>query len=157
MTARLILATALASFGLTGALAQELLPPEKAFRVEARLVSPTLAEFQYRMAPGYVLYQERFSFSGVGGDVVIDAVELPRAAAGSEGSPPHQVAVYRDSVTVRVRLRAGQGRPGSVVGTAQGCAIDVGVCYPPVKATLALANPLDIEAFIDRASKGSRH
>ena len=119
--------------------ADELLEPEKAFRLSARAPDPTAVEVQFRIADGYYMYRDKFRFAVAGGD----------ARLGEPQFPPGQrkkdeffgdVETYRKQVTVKVPITVPkEGRDSSLPAraeklqlevTSQGCA-DVGVCYPP--------------------------
>jgi len=119
--------------------ADDLLEPEKAFRLSARALDPTAVEVQFRIADGYYMYRDKFRFAVADGD----------ARLGEPQFPPGQrkkdeffgdVETYRKQVTVKVPVTVPkEGRDPSLPAraeklqlevTSQGCA-DVGVCYPP--------------------------
>lgn len=137
--------------------AQDLLPPEKAYRVESRQVGQGVVEFDYQIAPGYILYKDRFSAELVGVPGRLE-VELPPPQTKLDHVTNHQVDFYRDRVTVRVKLPGGQAKPAAgVVATAQGCAVEAGVCYPPVKATWVAQGAIDVEAMMGRSAGCQSH
>jgi len=117
--------------------ADELLDPEKAFRLSARALDPTAVEVQFRIADGYYMYRDKFRF----------AVARGEPQLGEPLFPPGQrkrdeffgdVETYRKQVAIKVPVSARRdGRDPSLPVetlrlevTSQGCA-DVGVCYPP--------------------------
>ena len=109
---------------------QVLLEPDEAFRFSARLVSDGMLEVRYRIADGYYLYRERFSFK-----VERDAVQLglPEFPVGEWHSDEFfgRSEIYRRQVTIRIPLETPPGRLGfGLVAVSQGCA-DAGVCYLP--------------------------
>ncbi len=156
MIARALI-VALAVFVATSAAAgPDLLPPDKAYRVESRQVGQSVVEFDYLIAPGYILYKDRFSAELVGASGRLE-LELPPAQSKFDQVTKHQIDFYRDRVTVRVKLPAGQTRPTGVTATAQGCAVEAGVCYPPVKSTWLARGAIDVEAMMGRSGACDSH
>jgi thiol:disulfide interchange protein DsbD len=124
------------SFALTAAFAatpchgqQQLLPPEQAFRIQSTQIDPSAVVFNFSMRPGYVLYHDRFSFSG--GD--IERVELPAPESKFDPILGRSIQFYRGTVSAKVVLRPTSNR-SILTAAAQGCAQEIGVCYPPVSA-----------------------
>lgn len=114
-----------------GVLPDELLEPEKAFRISARALDARTAEVRFEIADGYYMYRNRFKFATESGRALAD-VELPR------GKPKRdeffgETETYRRQVTMRVPLAAEDAAAGRVrlKVTSQGCA-DKGVCYAPL-------------------------
>ena len=116
--------------------AEELLEADVAFRSSARLAGPGLIEVRYDTAPGYYLYRDRLAFS----------VEPP-AALGKPILPKGEVKVaeffgksviYRNRTVVKIPLSGRNAQTVTLTADLQGCA-DIGVCYPPVRRTYALA------------------
>lgn len=108
----------------------QLLDPKDAFRLTARAVGSHTVQVDFRIAPGYYLYRDRFRFETASGSVIRDAV-LPR---GKMKDDPFfgRTETYRDHVTIRVPI-AGVDLSREAVKlkvVSQGCA-DVGVCYIP--------------------------
>jgi len=154
---------------VTPSLAQqeELLPPEQAFSLSAWVDGDQLVA-EYRIAPGYYMYRERFDFR-------IESSDAP-ASFGAAQMPPGKhkqdeffgdIETYRERVTIRlpIRFEAAVASQLQVKATSQGCA-DLGVCYPPLKQALAIdlqsnarvmptawgANPVDAAAGDDIAT-----
>jgi len=144
MLRALALAAALLTAPVWAAGADDLLEPEKAFRLSARALDPTAVEVQFRIADGYYMYRDKFRFAVV--DVKGTGSE---AKLGEPQFPPGQrkkdeffgdVETYRKQVAVKVPVTVPQdGQDPSLPAraeklqlevTSQGCA-DVGVCYPP--------------------------
>ena len=62
----------------TAAAADDLLEPEKAFRMSARALDPTRVEVRFAIADGYYMYREKFRFALEGaGDSRLGAPEFP--------------------------------------------------------------------------------
>ncbi len=123
-----------ASFALTAAFAatpchgqQQLLPPEQAFRIQSTQIDPSAVVFNFSMSPGYVLYHDRFSFSGAD----IARVEMPAPESKFDPVLGKTIQFYRGAVSAKVVLRPTSSRT-ILTAAAQGCAQEIGVCYPPV-------------------------
>jgi len=119
-----------------------LLEPEKAFRISTRALDARTVEVSFAIAEGYYMYRERFRFA-------VDAAS--KARLGTPQFPPGtrktdeffgEVETYRKQVVIRVPVieSDGAGAALALTVTSQGCA-DIGVCYVPMdsKATIQLA------------------
>ena len=145
MIRALLLGLAVLAAPVWAAGADDLLEPEKAFRLSARALDPTAVEVQFRIAEGYYMYRDRFRFAVAGGS---------DAKLGDPQFPPGQrkkdeffgeVETYRREVAVKLpvtvpkdgRAPSFAAQPGTLrlEVTSQGCA-DVGVCYPPQVQTV---------------------
>jgi thiol:disulfide interchange protein DsbD len=118
----------------------DLLPPEQAFRVAAR-IEQDAALLSWQIADGYYLYRQRFKF----------VAKTPGAEPGEpvfpKGETKHDdffgdMEIYRGRVDVRLPLARKDAAMESLAldVTVQGCA-DAGICYPPFKQTLDLKWP----------------
>jgi thioredoxin:protein disulfide reductase len=117
--------------------ADVLLEPEQAFRLSARLLSETLLEVTYRIAPGYYLYRDKLAFH----------LEPPSLHAGEPQFPAglwHEdeffgrSEIYRDRLTVRIPVSgATEHRRFRLIAVSQGCA-DAGVCFLPIEQSAEL-------------------
>jgi thiol:disulfide interchange protein DsbD len=120
----LLLAVAIAGAGL----AQELLAPEKAFRLSAKAVDPATVEVRFDIARGYYMYRDKFAFAAEPESVKLGPAVFPKGEIKQDeffGT----VETYRRQVVIRVPVEEGAERLKLTV-TSQGCA-DIGVCYPP--------------------------
>lgn len=129
----LILAAALLATmpGILLAQQVDLLPADQAFQVAARQDAPGRIAVDFRIAPGYILYRDRFAFAA---DAPAVRVVNPRFPAPAEKFDPvlnQRVSYYRDHVTVLMDL-AGTPQSFRLKVQAQGCAVEAGVCYPPI-------------------------
>jgi thiol:disulfide interchange protein DsbD len=115
---------------------EELLEPEKAFRVSARALDAGNVEVRFAIADGYYMYRERFKFAAEPGS---------RARLGAPQFPPGvrkkdeffgEVETYRKEVAIRLPVENADG-PLRLTVTSQGCA-DVGVCYIPMDSKLEI-------------------
>ena len=134
---------ALAQFGKAVGLnsgQSEFLDPDDAFTLDTRL-NDGVVEARWTIAPTYYLYRNKFVFDVVDGEgnTVGDAVMSP-------GKPKYDeyfgdVEVYYREAVARIPVLS---RPGDselrLRVTYQGCA-DAGLCYPPIKKTVAHAIP----------------
>jgi len=142
-TASRLGATAVAGLALVALAAgagPALLTAERAFALSARAIDPTAIEVRFQVADGYYLYRDK---------LVIE-VEPP-AKAGTPSKPAGkvvkdeffgEVATWPQDVVIRVPVSG--AKPGStikLVVESQGCASELGVCYPPQRQSMALAVP----------------
>ena len=108
----------------------ELLDPQDAFRLTVKGVDGHSAEVEFRIAPGYYLYRDRFRFETESGKTIADAV-LPTGKVKQDAFFG-RTETYRDHVRIRLPLTGadlGKKRVRLKV-ISQGCA-DAGVCYIP--------------------------
>ena len=135
--AALLLATAPAMSQLFGG--QDLLEPEQAFRVSARALDERNVEVTFRIAEGYYMYRERFSFATQSGQPL--AGVIPRGKV-KEDQFFGKTETFRDFVRIRVPVNAQEAAKGSLNlrVTSQGCS-DKGVCYVPLEQTVRVDLP----------------
>lgn len=114
-----------------GAQGEELLEPEKAFRISTRALDERNVEVRFRIADGYYMYRDRFRFETEDGMLLADAV-FPKGQM-KEDEFFGRTETYRREVRIRVPVDARDADRGTVTlkVTSQGCA-DVGVCYVPL-------------------------
>jgi thioredoxin:protein disulfide reductase len=119
----------------------ELLEPEKAFRFSAQLTDARSIEVNYRIAPGYYLYRDKFRFTVAPAGAKLGPAELP---SGQKHRDEFfgEVETYRGDLRIVLPVELEGTFPPALTLTvlSQGCA-DVGVCYVPheQKAELRLA------------------
>ncbi|MBA2351431.1 MAG: protein-disulfide reductase DsbD [Burkholderiales bacterium] len=117
----------------------DLLEPDRAFRFSARIVDPGAIELNYRIAPGYYLYRDKFRFSAEPA-VALGKAQFP-AGEIKDDEFFGRVETFRDELKIRLPFDAASAPPQFTLKSfSQGCA-DVGVCYIPheQKAELKLA------------------
>lgn len=109
---------------------QELLEPDKAFRVSARALDARNVEVTFKIADGYYMYRERFSFATADGRPLA-GVEIPRGKVKEDQFFGKQ-ETFRDFVRIRVPVSAADAAKGTLTLniTSQGCS-DKGICYIP--------------------------
>lgn len=118
----------------------ELLDPEQAFRISTRALDSHTVEVEFRIARGYYMYRDRFSFATEAGRPLAD-VQIPRGEIKED-------AFFGKSETFRhlVRMRVPVSRGDAVKGdiklrvTSQGCS-DLGVCYVPLEQIVRVRLP----------------
>jgi len=119
----------------------ELLEPDQAFRLMARLKDARTIEVNYQIAPGYYLYRDKFRFTLAPGDAKAGTPQLP-AGKLKRDEFFGEVETYRGHLSIALPFELDAGSTSAITLTAlsQGCA-DVGVCYVPheQKARLNLA------------------
>jgi thiol:disulfide interchange protein DsbD len=118
---------------------EELLPPEEAFSLSAWVEDDALVA-EYQIAPGYYMYRERFDFQIESSDAParFDVAVIPDGKV-KEDEFFGKMETYRNSVKIKLPLLF-DGTAASMLQvkiTSQGCA-DIGVCYPPLKQSLAV-------------------
>jgi len=118
----------------------ELLEPEKAFRISARPLDARTVEVEFRIARGYYMYRDRFSFATLSGRKLAE-VEIPRGKV-KEDQFFGKSETFRDLVRIRVPLTAADAAAGQVAlnVTSQGCS-DKGVCYVPLEQVVRVHLP----------------
>ncbi len=116
--------------------ADELLEPDAAFRISARLIDPGTIAVTYDIADGYYMYRDKFRFRTEPGTATGAQPQFP---AGIVKDDPNfgRVETYRQTVSIRIPLSAPIGEGVTLVATSQGCA-DVGVCYLPITSRVTL-------------------
>ncbi|WP_246606751.1 protein-disulfide reductase DsbD family protein [Novilysobacter antarcticus] len=117
--------------------ADDLLPVDEAFAVDARASDHGAVAIHWKIADGYYLYRHRTSVTSDAGFAAGD-LQLPPGE-------PHEDEFFGKVETYRKRLTAqlpGDARGASTTLTVkyQGCA-DAGICYPPQTRKLTVALP----------------
>ena len=107
-----------------------LLDPQDAFRLSVKALDKHNAQVEFRIAPGYYLYRDRFRFETGSGKLIADA-ELPSGKV-KEDQFFGRTQIYRDHISIRVPLGDADVARSRVrlKVISQGCA-DAGVCYIP--------------------------
>ena len=117
-----------------------LLEPEKAFRISARAIDERNVEVEFKIAEGYYMYRDRFSFATESGEPLGEA-EIPRGVLKVD---PFfgKTETFRDLVRIRVPVSPQEMAKGSLnlKVTSQGCS-DKGVCYVPLEQTVRVSLP----------------
>lgn len=123
--------------------AQDFLPPEKAFRVEATwLENSNQIELEFLPAKGYYIYQEslKFQVGSQAGKLVNIKPSLPSGIEKFDETFQKKLQVYKDPFLVFLEIKSAVGQPVHLELTLQGCA-EGGICYPPMILKFLLAGP----------------
>ena len=113
--------------------AEDFLPPEQAFRFEARALVARDVEIAFNVANGYYLYREQFAFAAEGANARLGAAQIPPGKVKFDETFAKNVETHRGRVLIRVPVEAAPAAFTLTV-TSQGCA-DAGLCYPPMQST----------------------
>lgn len=119
-----------ASVGLSNQ--KNFLPVEQAFDVFAQQQGDKL-QVQFRVTPGYYLYQQRFRLTTQQGKVKIGALSYDREPTWEDDPAFGRVAVFAEDVALTTTV-SGQGQ---IQISYQGCA-KAGLCYPPQRVTVPI-------------------
>ena len=136
---RIVLLTLFLSGAAQAASPEDLLEPEKAFRMTARALDERNVEVKFAIADGYYMYRERFRFTpDPDSGFKLGAPQFPQGVRKTDEFFG-EVETYRKEVAIRIPVE-GRGKSLPLNITSQGCA-DIGVCYVPMdsKATIQFA------------------
>ena len=114
---------------------EDFLPPEKAFRVSARLLDAKSIEINFQIAEGYYLYRERFAFKAEGAS--LGEPDVPHGKIKFDPNFEKDVETFRQQLLVLVPVDS-SGNFTFTVGY-QGCS-DKGLCYAPMEKSFRLSN-----------------
>lgn len=121
---------------------EEFLDPEQAFVFSAQMQTPSELRIDYRIAPKYYMYRERFEFH-IKDDAdksqaaaLLGAPVLPKGEVKYDPTFDKNMEVYHNQVSIRLPLLK-QTTPRTVQVVGQGCA-DAGLCYPPITYDIVL-------------------
>ena len=119
------------------AVSPDLLEPQKAFRVSARLVPGGDVQVRFTVAHGYYLYRDKLRFSIEPAGAQVGAPHLPDGSIKNDeffGT----VVSYRGEVAIVIPARLPPGADRLTLRiVSQGCA-DAGICYTPQDQRLVL-------------------
>jgi thioredoxin:protein disulfide reductase len=117
----------------------DFLPPDAAFRVNARVEGNTV-RVRWVIADGYYLYRSRIDIKGESPDLVMSSPTLPQ---GKLKVDPYfgtqQIYVQQVEATAAYTRSDFGAHPLQIKVTYQGCA-EAGLCYPPITKVL---NPIE--------------
>jgi thiol:disulfide interchange protein DsbD len=114
----------------------DLLPPEQAFPLNARLAGDSTVSLSWDIADGYYLYRSKFKFASRTPGIRLGGPVLPEGHK-KQDEFFGEVEIYRGHIEVQLPLVAETALP-ETLGldvTVQGCA-DAGVCFPPYQQSL---------------------
>jgi len=123
--------------------AQDFLPPEKAFRVEASwLENSNQIEVEFIPAKGYYIYQESLKFQAGSQSNKLANIKpaLPMGIEKFDETFQKKLQVYKQPFMVLLEVKPLPGKPVHIDVSLQGCA-EAGICYPPMTLKFLLAGP----------------
>ncbi|MBU3622601.1 protein-disulfide reductase DsbD [Polynucleobacter sp. AP-Latsch-80-C2] len=123
--------------------AQDFLPPEKAFRVEATwLENSNQIEIEFLPAKGYYIYQESLKFeAGSQAEKLMNIKpSLPMGIEKFDETFQKKLQIYKQPFMVLLEVKPLPGKPIHIEVSLQGCA-EAGICYPPMTLKFLLAGP----------------
>ena len=113
----------------------DFLPPEKAFRVSARLIDAKSIEVQFEIAEGYYLYRDRLIFKAEGAS--LGAPDIPHGKVKFDPNFEKEVETFRQQLIVRIPVENSDTFKLTVGN--QGCS-DKGLCYAPMETIFRLSS-----------------
>lgn len=120
--------------------ADEVLPPEQAFKISAKALAADRVEISWDIAEGYYLYRNKMRFESKTAQIKLADPAFP-AGQTHHDENFGDVVIYRNTLNVPIALTVENGAPSlQLFVQYQGCA-DKGICYPPQKTTFDLKLP----------------
>lgn len=119
--------------GTRVARAQQFLPADQAFTVDAVGAGPSVLDVRLTVAKGTYLYRERLAAQltpAQGGNPVTLDWDVPAGEVKHDPNFDKDVEVYHHDVAAKLVIPAGLTGAQRLKVTYQGCA-DAGICYPP--------------------------
>ena len=125
----------------------DLLEPDKAFTLLEPEVSADKITLKWKIAPGYYLYQNKFSFALTDASSRLEKPLMPESIR-KQDEFFGEVEIYKKSVSIDLPLiRDGNEAESIILKTVfQGCNDPIGVCYPPITKELKIDLP-EVPAF----------
>lgn len=127
---------------LSSAKDDELIAPERAFRLHVAVKGTTALVADLIPANGYYLYRDRIKFSLKNSSgVAIKTVALPLGKV-TQDATFGKTETYEHPIQAAITLeRSSKVKNITLVASFQGCHKKTGVCYPPMETTLNLVLP----------------
>lgn len=118
----------------------KLLDIDDAFQLKTQTDKQGHLVLDFEVAEGYHLYRDKIKAKVKTGSATLGALDLPHAISAND--PVFgDVMVYHGAFQVRLPI-SNVGNDTTVEIRYQGCSVEAGVCYPPVKKKIAL-DPAD--------------
>ncbi len=120
----------------------DLLEPDKAFALDAPVISADRITLNWKIAHGYYLYQNKFTFELKNSAHGLEKPDMP-AAIQKQDEFFGLVGIYEKSVSIELPLiRNGLDAEDAILKVVfQGCNDPIGVCYPPITKELKISLP----------------
>lgn len=123
---------------LGGAKQPSFLPPDQAFGLQVTVRDTHTLQASFDVTPGYYLYRDKIEFESGDGAIKILAVNLPRGEMKQDPSFGNTEVFHRPFQAEITLERTADAPAGMTLNaTYMGCS-DEGLCYPPIKKTMAL-------------------
>ena len=120
--------------------ADDILPPDQAFKVSAKALAADRVEITWDIAEDYYLYRNKMRFESKTAQIRLGDPAFP-AGQTHHDENFGDVVIYRNTLNVPVNLTAENGATSlQLLVQYQGCA-DRGICYPPQKTMFDLKLP----------------
>lgn len=124
--------------------AEEVLPPDQAFKVTAKVLAADQLEISFDITEGYYLYRNKIHFESKSPQIHLGEPVFP-VAQSKHDENFGDVLIYRRLLNIPVGLIVENGVSSlQLLVQYQGCA-DRGICYPPQKTTFELKLPVSAE------------
>lgn len=118
----------------------ELLDIDEAFQMNSHSDGQGNLILDFKVAEGYHLYQDKIKAKVKTGSATLGDLQLPKAISAND--PVFgDVLVYHGNFQASLPI-SNVSRDASIEIRYQGCSVEAGVCYPPVKRKLSL-DPAD--------------
>ena len=121
--------------------AQDFLDPEKAFVLQAQMTSADKISLRFKIAPGYYMYRERFSFALDTTHVSLGEPKMPQGRIKFDQTFNKEMELYFTDVVIELPISAWPAtvpqQSFKLTANGQGCA-EAGLCYPPQDFVLQL-------------------
>jgi thiol:disulfide interchange protein DsbD len=128
--------------GAHAADADNLLPVEEAFRVEATAPDREHVRFEFHVAPDYYLYRERIKVKSADAGVALGALELPAGEKKHDEFFGDVEVYHHDFAATQALTAPADAEQVTLELRYQGChQVDPKICFPPQKRTLSIALP----------------
>lgn len=112
--------------------ADDFLPPQQAFRFDARALDARSVEIAFTVADGYYLYREQFRFDAAGAGVTLGMAQIPAGKIQHDETFGKDLETHRGRLVIRLPVSQAPSAFELRV-TSQGCA-DRGLCYSPMQS-----------------------
>ncbi|MEO8767412.1 MAG: protein-disulfide reductase DsbD [Nitrosospira sp.] len=122
---------------------QELLPPDRAFKLIVRVRDENTLVAQFEPAKDYYLYRDKVAFKPQNTETLIEKISLPKGAVKSDLTFG-QVEVFHKpfEAVISLKREASSTNKLTLVATYQGCNEPIGVCYAPINKVIELTLPV---------------
>lgn len=121
--------------------AQSFLAPEQAFYIDAVVTNKNIVNVNFKIAPTYYMYEERFEFALENAPIAITSVSFPPAKVKYDPTFEKDMGLYYKQTNISLALSewpVGLTNQTFVLKVvSQGCA-EQGICYPPVTSALQI-------------------